>query len=205
MARRATQALARLDLKLDVWQELSSCSIAVQQMVAIARALDTSAKLLILDEPTSSLDTREVAELFTVMRRLRDRRVGHRVRHAFSRPGVCGVRSHHGAARRPDWWAHIATAELPRLQLVSKMIGRDVAEIKHAVADAAPKQTGTSAVPLVEARQLGRSGSTRPMDFEIDKGEVIGLAGLLGSGRTETARLLFGVDRADTGEVLLDG
>jgi galactofuranose transport system ATP-binding protein len=76
MAKRAAQALARLDLKLDVWQELASCSIAIQQMVAIARALDTSANLLILDEPTSSLDTNEVAELFGVMKRLRDQGMG---------------------------------------------------------------------------------------------------------------------------------
>ncbi len=204
MARRATQALARLDLKLDVWQELSSCSIAVQQMVAIARALDTSAKLLILDEPTSSLDTREVAELFTVMRRLRDEGLGIVfVTHFLDQ--VYAVCDRITVLRDGRLVGTFATAELPRLQLVSKMVGKDIAEIKHAVADAAPKQTGTSAVPLVEARQLGRSGSTRPMDFKIDKGEVIGLAGLLGSGRTETARLLFGVDRADTGEVLLDG
>src|SRR5262245_49623589 len=76
MAKRANQALARLDLKLDVWQELASCSIAIQQMVAIARALDTSASLLILDEPTSSLDATEVEELFAVLRRLRSKGMG---------------------------------------------------------------------------------------------------------------------------------
>ena len=101
IGRRAAEALARLDLQLDVWRELSSFPIAIQQMVAIARALDTSAKLLILDEPTSSLDVREVEELFSVLARLRDRRNGNRVRHALSRTGLRGLRSNYGVARRP--------------------------------------------------------------------------------------------------------
>ncbi len=131
MARRATEALARLELKLDVWQELASCSIAIQQMVAIARALDTSAKLLILDEPTSSLDTREVAELFSVMRRLRDQGLGIIfVTHFLDQ--VYAVSDRITVLRDGRLVGTYTTSELPRLQLVSKMIGRDVTDLSQA-------------------------------------------------------------------------
>ena len=89
VARRAEAALARVDLKLDVSQPLSACSIAIQQLIAIARALDVSAKLLVLDEPTSSLDEQEVKELFKVIRKLRTRGHGHRLRHPLSGSGLC--------------------------------------------------------------------------------------------------------------------
>jgi simple sugar transport system ATP-binding protein len=205
MARRATAALARLDLKLDVWQELSSCSIAIQQMVAIARALDTSAKLLILDEPTSSLDAREVHELFTVMRRLRNQGLGIVfVTHFLDQ--VYAVTDRITVLRDGKLVGTFATADLPRLKLVSKMIGKEVTEeFKHSASAAAQKQSTPASVPFVETRQLGRSGSIGPINFSIRHGEVVGLAGLLGSGRTETARMLFGIDHADTGEVLLEG
>jgi galactofuranose transport system ATP-binding protein len=204
MARRAREALARLELKLDVWQELASCSIAIQQMVAIARALDTSARLLILDEPTSSLDAHEVEELFIVMRRLRDQGMGIVfVTHFLNQ--VYAVTDRITVLRDGRLVGTFATAELPRLQLVSKMIGRPVEEFHHPPASSkSPAATGNAA-SFVEARRLGRSGSIGPIDLEIRRGEVVGLAGLLGSGRTETARMIFGIDRADTGEVLWDG
>jgi galactofuranose transport system ATP-binding protein len=206
MARRATAALARLDLKLDVWQELSSCSIAIQQMVAIARALDTSAKLLILDEPTSSLDAREVEELFSVMRRLRDEGLGIVfVTHFLDQ--VYEVTDRITVLRDGRLVGTFITAELPRLQLVSKMIGKEVTQdAKHpSLLAANQKQPNFEGVPFVEARGLGRSGSIGPVNLKIRRGEVVGLAGLLGSGRTETARMLFGIDRADAGQVLLEG
>jgi galactofuranose transport system ATP-binding protein len=204
MARRATEALARLELKLDVWQELASCSIAIQQMVAIARALDTSAKLLILDEPTSSLDTREVAELFSVIRRLRDQGLGIIfVTHFLDQ--VYAVSDRITVLRDGRLVGTYATSELPRLQLVSKMIGRDVTDLPQAASVSAVGESDSARAPFVEARQLGRAGSIAPVNLTICHGEVVGLAGLLGSGRTETARLLFGIDRADSGEVLVEG
>jgi simple sugar transport system ATP-binding protein len=204
MARRATAALARLDLDVDVWQELSSCSIAIQQMVAIARALDTSAKLLILDEPTSSLDTHEVEELFTVMRRLRSQRMGivfvtHFLDQVYS---VCDRIT---VLRDGRLVGAYTTSELPRLQLVSKMIGKEVIEWKPSPSASAHSGASSTTMPFIEARRLGRAGSIEPVDLRIHRGEVVGLAGLLGSGRTETARLLFGIDRADSGEVLVQG
>ncbi len=203
LGRRAAHALARLELKIDVWKELASCSIAIQQMVAIARALDIAAKVLILDEPTSSLDAREVEELFAVLRRLRDQGLGivfvtHFLDQVYS---VCDRIT---VLRDGRLVGDYATAELPRLQLVSKMIGREVTEQTPAHASA-KSVTDSTRTPFVEVRQLGRSGSIEPVDMTIGRGEVVGLAGLLGSGRTETARLLFGIDRADSGRVTTDG
>ena len=173
-------------------------------MVAIARALDTSAKLLILDEPTSSLDTREVAELFTVMRRLRDEGLGIVfVTHFLDQ--VYAVCDRITVLRDGHLVGAFATAELPRLQLVSKMVGKDIAEIKHAVADAAPKQPGRSVVPLVERVNLA--------DLVLPRGDGIsrstkakssGWPGCSDPGGPKGATAV-GVDRADTGEVLLDG
>ena len=135
LGRRATQALARLELKIDVWKELASCSIAIQQMVAIARALDIAAKVLILDEPTSSLDAREVEELFAVLRRLRDQGLGIVfVTHFLDQ--VYAVSDRITVLRDGRLVGDYATAELPRLQLVSKMIGREVTEHKPAHASA---------------------------------------------------------------------
>jgi monosaccharide-transporting ATPase len=204
MGKRAVAALARLDLKLDVWQELASCSIAIQQMVAIARALDTSAKLLILDEPTSSLDSTEVEELFAVLRRLRSKGMGIVfVTHFLDQ--VYAVTDRITVLRDGKLVGTYATSELPRLQLVSKMVGKEVSEFKHALATPGAEKVASEATPFIDAKNLGRKGSIEPVNIVIRKGEVVGLAGLLGSGRTETARLLFGVDHADSGEVLVDG
>ncbi len=206
MGRRAKEALARLDLEIDVWQELASCSIAIQQMVAIARALDTSAKLLILDEPTSSLDAREVEELFAVLRRLRAEGLGIVfVTHFLDQ--VYAVTDRITVLRDGKLVGTFATVELPRLKLVSKMIGKEVAEeAKHPSHSATDSEQKVSdSVPFVEARGLGRGGFIGPVNLIIRRGEVVGLAGLLGSGRTETARMLFGIDRADLGKVLLEG
>ena len=203
IARRARQALARLEIELDVSRQLSSCSIAIQQMVALARALDVDAKLLILDEPTSSLDENEVAELFKVMRKLRGEGLGIVfVTHFLEQ--VYAVTDRITVLRNGRHVGEDATAELPRLQLVARMIGKEVAEVEtmNHRADAAEAPTGA---PLLEVRGLGRKGSLHPMDLSVRPGEVVGLAGLLGSGRTETARLLFGVDRADCGTMTIGG
>jgi galactofuranose transport system ATP-binding protein len=200
---RARQALARLDLHIDVSQELSSCSIAIQQMVAIARALDVSARLLILDEPTSSLDPNEVAELFGVLRRLRDSGMAIIfVTHFLDQ--VYEVSDRITVLRDGRWVGTYQASKLPRLELVGRMLGK---EFVQSVQQHAPPRQRQAAAPaaLVEARQLGRAGSICPIDLCIEAGETVGLAGLLGSGRTETARLLFGIDRADSGQLLIGG
>jgi simple sugar transport system ATP-binding protein len=98
-----------------------------------------------------------------------------------------------------------AAADLPRLQLVGHMIGRDVSEVEKLVTTRANVAARSDARPFLEAKKLGRRGAIQPLDLAIHAGEVVGFAGLLGSGRTETARLLFGVDGADSGEVRIDG
>ena len=200
--RRAEEAMARLDLRVDVSRELSQCSIALQQMVAIARALDIRAKLLLLDEPTSSLDANEVAELFVVMRKLRDQGLGIVfITHFLDQ--VYGVSDRITVLRDGRLVGEYETSKLGRMELVSRMIGKDASKLERGEKRAAGGKAAGGV--FVEAKQLGRRGSVSPMDIRIGKGEVVGLAGLLGSGRTEMARLLFGVDKADEGHVEVDG
>ena len=203
--QRARAALARLELDLDVSRQLSSYSIAIQQMVALARALDVSARLLILDEPTSSLDEREVAELFKVLRKLRGEGLGIVfVTHFMDQ--VYALTDRITVLRNGRLVGEFATAELPRLQLVAHMIGKDVNEVAALEQRAPAAMPDPSAgTPFLEVRNFGRKGSIAPLDLTIRAGEVVGLAGLLGSGRTELARLLFGVDRPDSGEMWIEG
>jgi simple sugar transport system ATP-binding protein len=199
---RARAALARLGLSFDVDRPLSSCSIAVQQLAAVARALDVSAKVLILDEPTSSLDEREVAELFTVIRRLRsDGMAVVFVTHFLDQ--VYAISDRITVLRNGRLVGEFAAADLPRLQLVSHMLGRPAGEIQ--AAQHPPPAASQSGEPVLAVRHFGKRNALRPLDLHVHAGEVLGLAGLLGSGRTELARLLFGIDRADSGEVRLDG
>lgn len=200
---RARRALARLDLDCDVDAELGSLSVAHQQMVAIARALDTSARLLVLDEPTASLDEREVAELFKVMRKLRADGFGIVfVTHFLDQ--VYAVTDRMTVLRNGRLVGTYVTSELPRLALVGRMLGREISASDFA-AHAAPPMETAGRTPLLSARQLGRRGVIGPLDLELQAGEVTGLGGLLGSGRTETARVLFGIDPADTGDIHVRG
>jgi simple sugar transport system ATP-binding protein len=204
MARRAKEALARVDLQIDVNQPLSACSIAVQQMVAIARALDISAKLLVLDEPTSSLDEKEVAELFGVLRKLRSQGLGIVIVTHFI-DQVYAISDRITILRDGRLVGEYETAKLPRTELVSRMIGKALSEMPPARHDAVSESAASGLKPMLELRKFGRRGSVTGMDMTVGKGEVVGLAGLLGSGRTETARLIFGIDKPQTGEMLVDG
>ncbi len=198
---KAHEALRRLGVTLDVTQPLSSFSIAIQQLVAIARAVDLSARVLILDEPTSSLDRDEVKHLFEIIRGLKDQGLGILfVTHFLDQ--VYAVSDRITVLRNGQKVGSYSAAELPRLELIGKMIGRDASALEHAPAPAAGAVGGTEA--LIEARDLGRTHSVSGLNFSICRGEVLGLAGLLGSGRTETARLLFGIDRPSTGELRID-
>lgn len=213
MKRRAETALARLGLELDVKRPLGSCSIAVQQMVAIARALDIEAKLLILDEPTSSLDEREVDFLFRIMRQLREEGMAILfVTHFLDQ--VYAVTDAITVLRNGAFVGEYKTSELPRLKLISAMLGRNFEEsgpVNRSDTDAGATETTTtsqSATPgptFLNARQVGKRGWMNPVDLAIAPGEVVGLAGLLGSGRTETAKMLFGLEPPDTGEMSVEG
>jgi simple sugar transport system ATP-binding protein len=205
LRRHAREALARLEMDCDVDAELGSLPLAIQQMVAIARALDLQAKLLVLDEPTASLDEKEVAELFKVMRQLRASGLGIVfVTHFLDQ--VYAVSDRLTVLRNGELVGEYRTTELSRLQLVSKMLGREVKDEEGRTKDATtPTATASIEAPVLEVRQLGRRGVLHPLDLTLRRGEVTGLAGLLGSGRTETARLLFGIDHADSGEIKLHG
>lgn len=203
--RRARMALKRLDLKIavNVDRTLSDCPIAIQQMVAIARALDVDAKILILDEPTSSLDEAESAELFRIMRNLKAGGMGIVfVTHFLDQ--VYEVADAITVLRNGELVGEFPAADLPRIELVAKMVGKRVEEVKHLERRAA-MSSPSGRRTIVSARRLGRKGSVEPLDIDLREGEVLGLAGLLGSGRSETANLLFGIDRADSGEVEVDG
>jgi monosaccharide-transporting ATPase len=206
MRARAAELLERLNLDIDPASLLSSHSLAVQQLVAIARATDVDAKVLILDEPTSSLDADEVSELFRVIRGLKDDGVAILfVSHFLDQ--VYEISDRLTVLRNGALVGEYLTREILRIELVHKMIGKDLATLESL--ESKTRQTSVEGdaveVPYLEAVGLGRKGSVEPTDLAIHEGEVVGLAGLLGSGRTEIARLITGADRADSGEVLVRG
>lgn len=200
MRRRAREVLAGFDLDIDVAAPLERYSVAVQHIVAIARAVDQSARVLILDEPTASLDAHEVGTLFTAMRRLAARGIGIVfVTHFLDQ--VYAVCDHITVLRNGCLAGSAPVADMPRRELVRTMLGRELSE---ATSVRPPRQTADSPA-LAVFRGFGKAGEIAPFDLELHAGEVVGLAGLLGSGRTETARLVFGAERADTGTATVDG
>jgi galactofuranose transport system ATP-binding protein len=202
--QHARKAMQRLGIDIDVTREVSSYSIALQQMVALARALDTNARLLVLDEPTSSLDEHEVAELFGVIKGLRDRGMGIIfITHFLDQ--TYDIADRITVLRNGQLVGEYLTAELPRLELIARMIGKDTSEVAAMEARSEPTPPPTDAGALVSIDGLARRGSVGPIDLTISRGQVVGLAGLLGSGRTEIARLLFGIDKPDTGKISVDG
>ncbi len=205
MRRRARRALELVQLDIDVSAPLSSYSLAVQQMVSIARAVDVRSRVLILDEPTSSLDQQEVNQLFTVMRRLKEQGIAIVfVSHFLDQ--IYAVSDRMTILRNGRLVGEYLTSELPQLELVGKMIGKDLATLEAIEEHESPSSARLEAQePLVRTEGLGRKGAVSPFDLQIHKGEVVGLAGLLGSGRTELARLLFGADHADSGTVQIGG
>jgi simple sugar transport system ATP-binding protein len=204
MRRRAEELLARLDVHVDVSAELSTCSIAVQQLVAIARALDVDARVLVLDEPTSSLDAGEVEQLLRVVRSLRDEGmailfVSHFIDQVFA------IADRMTVLRNGKLIGEHRTADITPVELVTKMIGKEL-RVLETLEESGPTRAEVADAPvLLSAEDLGRKGGVEPFTLDIHAGEVVGLAGLLGSGRTELARLLFGADHADSGSVRVDG
>ncbi len=201
MDRRAGELLDSLGIPARPRQQLGSCSLAVQQMVAIARAVDTDCKVLILDEPTSSLDDKEVEMLFRLMRDLKARGVGIVfVTHFLEQ--VYAVSDQITVLRNGKLVGEYDVRELPQVQLVEKMIGKDLEDLSNIKKHTAP--TGQNVQPLYEAEGLS-STESRPFDFHIAKGEVNGFTGLLGSGRSESVRAIFGADRVTGGKVKING
>ena len=202
MVKQADELVKRLDIKVDVTQNLENYSLAIQQMIAIARAVDTNCKVLILDEPTSSLDDSEVEKLFKLMNQLKDNGVGIIfVTHFLEQ--VYAVCDRITVLRNGTLVGEYPIADLPRVKLVAAMMGKDFDDL------AAIKPEGftyDADAPLeISARGLSHKGTIKPFDLDIHKGEVIGLTGLLGSGRSELARSIYGADKAQTGTLKVGG
>lgn len=208
MNRRADEILRRLNISVDVTQVLSSYSIAVQQMVAIARVLDDNSKILILDEPTSSLDEKEVELLFKVIKSLRESGLAilfitHFIDQTYQ------ISDRITILKNGTFVGEYEAVNLPKLDLVAKMLGKELSEFDYA-SESGQRNRGVAkdaetGEPLLRVKGLGLRGSVAPFSLDLDKGEVLGFAGLLGSGRTEMARLIFGIDGASDGEIHVNG
>jgi monosaccharide-transporting ATPase len=203
MRREAATLLAQLQVDIDVAAPLNRYPLAIQQMVAIARALRISARVLILDEPTSSLDEAEVQLLFGVLRRLREQGMAILfVTHFLEQTYAISDRI--TVMRNGEREGEYLCRDLSRIALVNKMVGAPAQQTAEAHAPSAPAAVADAPV-LLRARGLAKKGALAPLDLDIRQGEMLGLAGLLGSGRTETARLLFGADKADAGAIDIGG
>lgn len=200
--RRARALVARMGLDVDVTRPLSGYPVAVQQLVAIARALSIESKVLILDEPTSSLDDDEVQKLFEVLRRLRSEGLAIVfVTHFLNQ--VYAVSDRITVLRNGGWVGEWRAGELGPQALIAAMLGRELAAQSAGAAVSPVFDDAVSA--LLQAEGLGQAGQLQPVDLRVRAGEVVGLAGLLGSGRTELARLLFGLETPDRGAIRMDG
>ena len=199
--RRADELLASLGIPARAKQELSHCSIAVQQMVAIARAVDTHCRVLVLDEPTSSLDDKEVEMLFSLMRDLKARGIGIIfVTHFLEQ--VYEVSDRITVLRNGELVGEYETSQLPQVELVARMMGKDLGDMID-LEQVSSKSAGSEEV-VYQAEGLS-SSDCRPFDFSIRKGEVNGFTGLLGSGRSESVRAIFGADHVTGGSVMKNG
>lgn len=202
MNRKSEQLLKNLDIDVASTRMLEECSLAIQQMIAIARSVDMQCKVLILDEPTSSLDEEEVGKLFKLMRHLKNEGVGIIfVTHFLDQ--VYEISDRITVLRNGELVGEFETEKLPRVMLVAKMMGKDfddLADIKNE-----HKKDKKEEKPFIEAEGLGHQGTIKPFDFTINKGEVVGLTGLLGSGRSELVRAIYGADKADSGKMKING
>lgn len=201
--KKTTQILAKLNIPARATQQLATCSLAVQQMVAIARSVDMDCKVLILDEPTSSLDEHEVKKLFSLMRELKSRGVGilfitHFLEQVYE---ICDRIT---VLRNGELVGEYEIKDLPRVQLISKMMGKDLDDIS-ALQNRKALQAKEDAIPVFEAFGLSSAEGTNAFDFKIHKGEVNGFTGLLGSGRSESVRAIFGADKITGGRVKVNG
>ena len=203
MKKRAAEILEKLNIPARATQQLDTCSIAVQQMVAIARAVDMDCKVLILDEPTSSLDEQEVEKLFSLMRDLKSRGVGiifitHFLEQVYE---ICDRIT---VLRNGELVGEYEIKDLPRVQLISKMMGKDLEDVS-ALQKHKPVAEETDEPPVYEAAGLSSIECSNAFDFKIRKGEVNGFTGLLGSGRSESVRAIFAADRITGGKIRVNG
>ncbi len=204
MNRKAAKLLKELKISADPTVQLDSYSIAIQQMIAIARAVNTECKFLILDEPTSSLDADEVKKLFSLMRHLKENGVGiifitHFLEQAYE---ICDRIT---VLRNGELVGEFEVENLPRLELVTKMMGKEIENLSNLSVDKDESRFAEE-IPMIEARNLS-SGTSKiaPFDLKMYKGEVVGFSGLLGSGRSEMVRAIYGADKAVEGQLFIKG
>lgn len=201
MVVRSRKLMEEMELPIDVTRTLEEYSLAMQQMIAIARAVDMDCKVLILDEPTSSLDDNEVEKLFNLMRRLRDQGVGIIfVTHFLEQ--VYAVCDRITVLRNGELVGEYPIAELPRVKLIAAMMGKDFDDLAAIKQESRDNSYGDM---LVQADGLGHEGKIKPYDLQLRQGEVIGLTGLLGSGRSELARAIYGADKPTSGTLSFKG
>jgi galactofuranose transport system ATP-binding protein len=204
MNREAAEILERYGIRADVTAPLRSLGLGAQQMVAIARAISVDTRAVIMDEPTSSLEAREVETLFGVIRQLREEGVGviyvsHRLDELYE---ICDSVT----ILRDGRVVHAGElAELSRLQLIAYMLGRELAEVEEEGATGFGEEHEAAREPVLEVQGLTRRPRLREITFDVRPGEVVGLAGLLGAGRTETAKAIFGAEPLDSGSVRVGG
>jgi len=197
MYREVDQLLASLDVSLSSHTPVQGLSVAEQQLVEIAKALSLQARVLVLDEPTAALSSHEVEELFTIVKQLRERGVAvlfisHRLDEVFKIAGRLTVLRD---------GTHIITAPVSEMnteEIIKHMVGRELSNLF-------PKSEAEIGEVVLEVRHLTRSGVFADVSFQLRRGEILGFAGLVGAGRTEVARVLFGIDRAESGEIWLNG
>lgn len=196
----ASKLLKRINLNIDVTKTLDNYSVAIQQMVSIARAIDIDAKVLILDEPTSSLDEKEVQELFRVVRNLKDQGLGIIfVSHFLDQ--IYELCDRVTVLRNGELVGEYEVDKLPKVELISKMIGKELGNIQSMQ----KRENVTYGEEFLKAEDISAFGKIYDFNQTIYKGEVLGFAGLLGSGRTEVAELLFGVDKPFRGSLSVKG
>ena len=201
IVRRSRKLMEQMNLPVDVMLNLEEYSLAMQQMIAIARAVDMECKVLILDEPTSSLDDNEVEKLFGLMRKLREQGVGIIfVTHFLEQ--VYALCDRITVLRNGTLVGEYPIAELPRVRLIAAMMGKDFDDLASIKPERGNK---ISSEDMIDAEGLSHAGKIKPFDLEMKKGEVVGLTGLLGSGRSELARTIYGADRAQTGTLKIRG
>jgi monosaccharide-transporting ATPase len=205
MHAETSRLLARLSISIDVTQPLMNFNVAIQQMVAIARAISFDSKLVIMDEPTSSLNEREVETLFGIIRQLKAEGVsvifvGHRLEELYT---VCDRVT---IMRDGKTVEERQLSGLSKVELVAKMLGKDLSDVRqHGQTGFEAAQHHAERQVVLEAHHLRHTPVLRDASVEVHAGEVVGLAGLLGSGRSEFARAIFAADTLDAGEELVDG
>ena len=194
----AAALFATMNVPMDPRTPVEGLTIARQQMVEIAKALSHRSRVLVMDEPTAALNDTEIAELFRIIRQLRSEGVGI-VYISHKMDEIKRISDRVTVMRDGAWVGTVDTADTPISRIITMMVGRELTDEAVRIPDLSGAETA------LEVRHLGRGRAVRDVSFVLKKGEILGFAGLMGAGRTEVARLIFGADHRDTGEIIIHG